>query len=126
MDHATAWYNEHEKLMKEMDQRVGDEEPVSSIWSSMCCSFSKLIELMYVTGEFLWSMSERCRMHEERSEDDNFSVKLGEKRGQFIGRCFGTKHSDLMPVPKHSDRIPVLGYSDQLLEVRVQQDEDAG
>ena len=53
-------------------------------------------------------------------------MKLGEDRGQFIGRCLGTEHSDQMPVPKHSDKIPVLGYSDQLLEVRVLQDEDAG
>ena len=82
---------------------LGDEEPVSSICSTMCCSFSKLIELMYVTGKFLCSMLERCRMHEERCEDENFSVKFGENRGQFIGRCLGTKHSDQMPVPKHSD-----------------------
>ena len=53
-------------------------------------------------------------------------MRLGENRGQFIGRCLGTKHSDQMPVPKHSDKIPVLGYSDQLLEVRVLQDEDVG
>ena len=103
-----------------------DEEPRSSICSSMCCSFSKLIELMYVTGKYLCSMLERCRLHEERSEDENFCVKLSENRGQFIGRCFGTKHSDQKPVPKHSDKIPVLGYSDQLLEVRVLQDEDVG
>ena len=81
---------------------------------------------MFVTGKCLCSMSERCRLHEERCEDDNFSVMLGENGGQFIGRCLETKHSDQMPVPKHSNKKPVLGYSDQLLEVRVLQDEDVG
>ena len=35
VEHATGWDTEDEKLMKEMDQCVGDEEPVSSICSSM-------------------------------------------------------------------------------------------
>ena len=105
VEHTTGWYTEDEKLMKEMDQCVGDEELVSSICSSMCCSLSRLIELIYVTSENLCSVLERRRMHEERSEDENFSVKLGDNRGQFIGRRLGTKNSDQMPVPKHIDKI---------------------
>ena len=58
MEHATGWDTEDEKLMKEMDQCVGDEEPVQA---SACAAWL-----------------EGCRMHEERSEDENFSVKLGE------------------------------------------------
>ena len=58
VDCATGWDMEDEKQMKEMDQCVVDGEPMSSICSSMCRPFDKLIEFTWVAGRYLCYMLE--------------------------------------------------------------------
>ena len=45
VDFATGWNMSDEEQMKEVEQRVRDEEPVLLLGSPMCCAFSTLIEL---------------------------------------------------------------------------------
>ena len=45
VDHATGWNMSDEEQVKEVEQRVRDEEPVLLLGSPMCRAFSTLIEL---------------------------------------------------------------------------------